>query len=160
MSKKLKTFDLKAALNGEPVLLRDGRKAYVRHYETEQVVDRRGSQLLGIVLIEGNNWTATSWSTQGKWRYEGREGKFDIIGMYPKTRIINGFEVPAPETESPDVYSVFYTPTLSTDAYYGKYEWHNTRQEIEYALKRGLVYLNKEDAVANAKAMLGIDPDV
>lgn len=33
--KTIKPFDLQAALNGEPVMLRGGTKAYVRHCETE-----------------------------------------------------------------------------------------------------------------------------
>ena len=33
---------------------------------------------------------------------DGEDGLLDIIGMWPKTRIINGFEVPAPETQDPE----------------------------------------------------------
>lgn len=39
MNNKLKPFDLQAALRGEPVMLRNGEMAYVRHHETELPVD-------------------------------------------------------------------------------------------------------------------------
>lgn len=157
-TKNLKPFDLEAALSGEPVMLRDGSKAFVRHHETEQVVDE-DSRLWGIVLSEWNACPAASWTTQGAWRYEGGEHELDIIGMYPKTRIINGFEVPAPEEVEPAEGSVYYIPILHIINYYSANQWvGGAMEEIEQRLHRGLVFLRIEDAIANAKAMLGINP--
>lgn len=75
-----------------------------------------------------------------------------------KTRTINGFEVPAPETEEPD-YDTMYWLTSTVDIYFYSYvAWFGNDEDKRW-LERGLVFLNKEDAAANAKAMLGIDPN-
>lgn len=80
------------------------------------------------------------------------------MGMWPKTRIINGFEVPAPETKAPSGNTVYYVSIPHISKYHGANLWGNEKDQVEYCLKRGLVFLNKEDAIANAKAMLGINP--
>lgn len=159
-TKNLKPFDLQAALHGDPVMLRDGSKAFVRHYEAEQKVNDE-SRLFGVVVHEWSTCTVMTWSTQGRF-YGGLVGdsSLDIIGMWTEpriTRIINGFEVPAPETEEPRVDSVYFSTTLLSGELYGDYAWANDNFDLTL-LKRGLVFLTKEDAIANAKAMLGINP--
>lgn len=152
MKTNLKPFDLKAALNGEPVMLRNGRKAYVRHHETELDVPAN-YKLLGY--IEGMGQVA--WREEGF--YLGEESHYyDIIGMYQKTRIINGFEVPAPETKSPDRDTRYFTASHASAEFSSAITWKNGEFD-NLLLERGLVFLNKEDAIANEKAMLGIDPN-
>lgn len=152
-TKNLKPFNLQAALAGEPVMLRIGQKAFVRHHETE-LPTATDEALIGYREHIGL-W---SWSPDGESHFDQDESEYDIIGMWPKTRIINGFEVPAPETEEPEpecgdyylastVYECFYRSEIWTGNYYD-----------DLWLERGLVFLNKEDAIANAKAMLGINP--
>lgn len=155
-TKHLKPFDLEAALKGEPVMLRDGTKAFIRHHETEFPVGD-DFRLFGILCVGLNTYTTTSWTTQGKWRYESEGHEFDIVGMWPKTRIINGFEVPAPEHDAPNVEDEFYIPFLSMEDYCDEFTWVGDKWDSRI-LKRGLVFLNEEDAIANAKAMLGINP--
>lgn len=150
--KKLKPFDVQAALIGEPVMLRDGSKAYVRHHETELDVPAN-YKLLGY--IEGRGQIA--WREKGF--YLGEESHYyDIIGMYPKTRTINGFEVPAPETKEPESLANYYLAVISTEDFYRGETWTGWDSD-RFWLKQGLIFLNKEDAIANAKAMLGIDPN-
>ena len=153
-TKNLEPFDLQAALNGEPVMLRDGYKAFVRHHETELPVGD-GCRLLGYTDGDIN----ISWCVNGSYLLESEdsEDSADIIGMWPKTRIINGFEVPAPETTKPGCGTTYFTSSLTDRTMARRQEWDNTGLDIR-VLKRGLVFLNKEDAIANAKAMLGIDP--
>ncbi len=79
----------------------------------------------------------------------------------PRTRVVNGFTVPAPEVDAPktgDAYWLAHPPNkgwacegvwYQTDATYSSDTW----------LSRGLVFLTREAAVANAKAMCGIDPE-
>lgn len=98
MSYSLKPFDLDAALKGEPVMLRNGSKAFVRHHETELTTAIDGALLGYLDGVRAQMWT---WSTDGASLPNGDESQQDIIGMWPKTRTINGFEVPAPETETP-----------------------------------------------------------
>jgi hypothetical protein len=153
-TKKLKPFDLQAALNGEPVMLRNGRKAFVRHHEYEALI-QGNFNLVGI--IEGRPFYQT-WTSDGS--YDTSRSDLDIIGMYPtsKTRIINGFEVPAPEIKAPDDGDECYIPSVFDAEYCVGIIWGDYAPYDERALSRGLVFLNKKDEIANAKAMLGIDP--
>lgn len=151
--KNLKPFDLKAALNGEPVMLRDGSKAYVRHQETETFIIGN----FNLAGIKEGHQTYLTWTPEGN--YDTHRNEYDIMSMYPKTRIINGFEVPAPEEVEPAKGSAYYIPILHNINYYSANQWiGGAMEEIEQRLHRDLVFLSKEDAIATAKAMLGIDP--
>lgn len=151
-TKNLKPFDLQAALKGKPVMLRNGQKAFVRHHETELPVGD-GCRLLGYTDGDIN----ISWCVNGSYLLES-EDSADIIGMWPKTRIINGFEVPAPEKQALYGGDEYYASSIHDNEYYIKVRWNIRGSWDERALSRGLVFLNKEDAIANAKAMIGIDP--
>lgn len=153
MSKKLKPFDLQAALSGEPVMLRDGSKAFVRHHETELNTDEH-RKLVGYTSIGA----MLTWREDGRFVGRHLEPDGDIIGMYQKTRTINGFEVPTPETEAPAIGSVFFVASCGFKAFVDDNIWRAYDLDLLW-LERGLVFLNEEDAVVNAKAMLGIDPD-
>jgi len=152
---KLKPFDLQAALNGEPVMLRNGDKAYIRHYETELPV-LRSWEVWGIRIYKGSV-DLMNWAHDGRYYLDGEDGLLDIIGMWPKTRIINGFEVPVPEERAPALRSWYLTVDFSEREMILYSLWNNGLIDAAM-LKRGLVFLTKEDAIANAKAMLGIDP--
>ena len=76
-----------------------------------------------------------------------------------KTRVVNGFSVPAPETKAPASNSLYYAALTNREYWIstGGYLWVGDKIDLRF-LSRGLVFLNKDDAVANAKAMCGIDP--
>lgn len=153
-TKNIKPFDLQAALNGEPVMLRDGRKAFVRHHETElnvAVVFR----LTGFVLSKDESISPINWSRHGE--HGGKLDEQDIISMYPKTRIINGFEVPAPEVVEPNRGDLYFVARPSFKDFYESYTWRNDSVDTRY-MERGLAFLTEEDAIANSKAMVGINP--
>lgn len=82
MNKSLKPFDLQTALKGEPVMLRNGMKAFVRHHETELDVATQSS-LIGFFLCKDERISPYAWNQHGKYRVEW-ESDLDIIGMYPK----------------------------------------------------------------------------
>lgn len=151
----MKPFNLEEALTGKAVKLRDGSKAYVRHHETELPVDE-DMRLMGF-LPDGSmvSWRVDGYYDSPKYPTDG-----DIIGMYPETRVINGFEVPAPapETEVPVSHANYYIATPTNECLYSYETWSGCHNHRMYLLERGLVFLNKEDAIATAKAMLGIDP--
>lgn len=153
-TKNLIPFNLEVALKGEPVMLRNDSKAFVRHHETEVVVVE-GWQLWGVVI--GNSSSMVTWTKSGGYNMNGDESGLDIIGMYPKTRIINGFEVPAPETKEPECGVQFYMAAPNFILFHSSYTW-DFHELNKIWLNRGLLFLDKEDAIANAKAMLGIDP--
>lgn len=73
---KYEKFDVKRALAGEPVILRDGSKAYVKYQESELVVKY---PILGFD-VDGYSH---SWDNLGK-VLRGTRHSNDIVGMYPK----------------------------------------------------------------------------
>ena len=151
-TKNLKPFALQAALQGEPVMLRNGDEAFVRYHETE--LDTPIYKLLGYRACG----EYISWREDGIYYDGDSESNLDIIGMWPKTRIINGFEVPAPEIKEPEFGTKYYLASTLNEYFFAEYcTWDGERFEACW-LERGLIFLNKEDAIANAKAMLGIDP--
>ena len=74
-----------------------------------------------------------------------------------KMRVVNGFSVPAPETEIPKANTQLYLANATTPGFCCDFRWVKESYYLSF-LSRGLVFLNKDDAVANAKAMCGIDP--
>lgn len=133
-------------------MLRNGNKAYVRHHETELGVDEI-FKLLGYAA-DGEQ---LSWCDGGNYYTSGGARERDIIGMYPETRIINGFEVPVPETEAPEYDASYYLAAPTRRFFHGREDWVGDTMDKIW-LKRGLVFLSEKDAIANAKAMLGVDP--
>jgi hypothetical protein len=155
---KVKPFDLQAALQGEPVMLRGGEKVYVRHHETE-IDAPKSYKLIGYHACGEH----LAWGEDGSYCTGGHESHNDIIGMWPKTRIINGFEVPVPQAKEPEAKESelgveYYLANTGHEDFYVKCNrWVGAIWEMR-CLERGLVFLNKEDAIATAKAMIGINP--
>ena len=74
----------------------------------------------------------------------------------PRTRVVNGFTVPAPIQEMPkNGDRLFYIHLFYSDWCFEA--CFSRSDEIYYS--RGLLFSTKEAAIANAKAMLGIDPN-
>jgi hypothetical protein len=153
--KNLKPFDLQAALAGKAVMLRNGSKTHVRHHETDLPTEI-DEELLGR-LEDVGSWISWTWCADGKSRSNGSKSPYDIIGMYSETRIINGFEVPAPEKKAPKHNTTYYLASPDMRHFHSCESWDGNTVDKLW-LERGLVFLTAEDAIATAKAMLGIDP--
>lgn len=151
--KTLKPFNLQKALSGKAVKLRNGEKAYVRHYESELPVS--DSQELFGYRANGKRIT---WGLKGNFFPDSSESSLDIMGMYLETHFINGYEVPAPEASPPGLGMACYVPSILSAYLYEKVIYGRVEDTLERWLSRGLVFLDKEDAIATAKAMLGIHP--
>lgn len=81
------------------------------------------------------------------------------IRRKPKTHVANGFTVPKPETAAPELGRLYHVLNLAEDQFSPSfYQWKGDRTDKMF-LSRGLVHLTKEAAIANAKAMCGIDPE-
>ncbi|RZN55727.1 hypothetical protein [Avibacterium paragallinarum] len=97
----MKPFDLKKALEGEPVLLLNGSKAYVLHQFKHK--PNHLKSLLGYKIFTTD--TGKYIESSLEWFADGSSGMPEyntIIGMWeePKPkRFINGIEVPDPVTE-------------------------------------------------------------
>ena len=81
----------------------------------------------------------------------------ELYSIAPKTITVNGFEVTEPEKVAPADGKHVYIADPTHEAFYYTLRWDD--HKIDFAtLRRGIVYLNKDHAIARAKAMLGIDP--
>lgn len=112
----MKDFDLQAALSGEPVVLRDGRKAVVL-LDYRETIGKYGIDYDGEYPLRGfvvsSHGTFLSWGKEGFYDVDNpNEHKADIVGMWEEpapTITIGDMEVPAPMTEKPEVGAAFWT---------------------------------------------------
>lgn len=80
------------------------------------------------------------------------------FSLAPRTHVVNGFKVPAPEIKEPKHKDKYWASDYTEEDWACNYVW----QGLEFdrlAFERRSVFLTKEAAVANAKAEKGIDPD-
>jgi hypothetical protein len=87
----MKEFDLKAALNGEPVSLRDGRKAIIYHRVPDIYTCKNGVKVTYPVVGMTFNTDGTVDNPCAAWMDNGRFtsgwcGK-DIVGMHEEPKI-------------------------------------------------------------------------
>ena len=71
----------------------------------------------------------------------------------PRTIMVNGVEVPAGEKEAPSKGATYYVPDQAEESLAYDFSWSDDDMDARF-LERGLVYLDKESAIARAKAML------
>ena len=71
----------------------------------------------------------------------------------PRTILVNGVEVPAGEKEAPSKGATYYVPDQAEESLAYDFSWGDDDMDARF-LERGLVYLDKESAIARAKAML------
>jgi hypothetical protein len=74
----------------------------------------------------------------------------------PSTKTINGFAVPTPMNKEPARNSMYYYPSVAHLSFFDEKNYVTGWDKSNF--ERGLCFANKEDAIATAKAMLGIDP--
>lgn len=91
----MKEFNLDAALNGEPVMLRNGKKAYIGHKTPDNYVSDNGKEIefpLHGYIIKAYNIIEVPhmfWNINGRAYKDGVDNASDIVGMWeePKIRI-------------------------------------------------------------------------
>ena len=78
----------------------------------------------------------------------------DLGVTITKKLIINGVECTQPQRKPLQRHEQYFiADTAINDMYSGAFNWDDEPQEIKW-LERGLVYLNKEDAIKVATALL------
>ena len=114
--------------------------------ETETPWDRWEWRPIRASVTEWVSGTASlTWSPENEYRRK------------PRTHTVNGFEVPEPMREKPEVGAKFYLPMPSAPDFQAEDMWTDSTW-CDHLLERGLVHATKEAAIQNAKAMLGIAP--
>lgn len=139
----MKEFDLKAALNGEPVMLRNGEKAFVKYNlldEVENLEIRDSVHPLIGYRLQGTYVNTTSWDLSGK-SIHWNTLKYDIIGMYEEPKI-SAEDLPKP-FKPKDGESYFYI-TGGIVEYEDDY-WDSNKFDKSSA-ERGSCYRTREDA--------------
>ena len=82
----MKEFDLKAALNGEPVMLRNGNKAFIlKNIQNTPIIDfKTDYPLIGMVH---NHTVVMTWSLNGQISLGNDCAPYDIIGMFEEPKL-------------------------------------------------------------------------
>ena len=80
------------------------------------------------------------------------------FSLKPKTHTVNGFEVPAPMSEEPEIKDKYFIPDLKCDYFVFGYQYADDATD-RLLFERGLCFHTEAAAAANAKAMLRIDPN-
>ena len=83
----MKKFDLEAALNGEPVKLRNGRKAVVQLDLTEVGANLLTEYPLRGYVLEKEGIDPTCWTKEGKYIFDKGDHINDIVEMWEEPRI-------------------------------------------------------------------------
>lgn len=147
-------FDLNRSLAGDPVILRDGRKAYVRHQETELNAGGLG-QLVGYVETDKPTMAVLSWRVDGL----NARTLSSIVGMYPQYKLIHGVKVPAFPNLEPKEKEVYYSPSIIDEDFYHSVFWDGS-EYVKTLWERGLIYpfteKGRQAAILHAKVLLGL----
>lgn len=77
----MKKFDLKAALNGEPVMLRNGDKAYI-FKDLRTIFELKEKIRYPLVGININRCIVYAWSLDGQVPISSNTAHDDIVGMF------------------------------------------------------------------------------
>ena len=139
----MKKFDLKAALNGEPVMLRNGYKAYIKYNLLDEIKSlnvKIGMYPLVGYRLECNYINSTSWDVLGIAKYSATR-EYDIIGMWEEPKI-SIEDLPKP-FKPKDGESYFYI-TGGIVEYEDDY-WDSNKFDKSSA-ERGSCYRTREDA--------------
>ena len=99
-----------------------------------------------------NMGNGTKW---GSWIHNPEEW---LVRRKQRTHVVNGFTVPAPMDKAPEFGDMYFIPELPDEFFYAEVKWRNDSPDVRW-LKLSLCFSTKEAAIANAKAMLKIDPE-
>lgn len=99
----------------------------------------------------------------GKWSNINKDISIDRLykldgefRVKPKTHTLNGYDVPAPETDAPEVGTEYWVLDSFERDGVCQHSWGGDKCDL-FALQNGL-WLSKEDAIANRKALRGENP--
>ncbi|QDP55704.1 MAG: hypothetical protein Tp138OMZ00d2C19078241_36 [Prokaryotic dsDNA virus sp.] len=80
------------------------------------------------------------------------------LRLKPRTRMMNGFEVPAPLDHEPESRLRYWTIEATSKDGVIDVPWFADADD-QRVLSQGLMFATKEDAIANFKAICGEDPN-
>lgn len=136
----MKEFNLDAALNGEPVMLRDGSKAFIfKNIKNTNVLDfKTDYPLIGMIH---NHAAVQTWSLDGRISLSNDCTNGDIVGMWEEPKI-SVEDLPKP-FKPKDGEPYFYITGGFVE--YENEFWDTNNFDMA-AAERGGCYRTKEDA--------------
>lgn len=143
----MKKFDLKAALNGEPVMLRNGQKAIIYYCVHDNFkFDEKTPDtfpLKGMVFDEKGylDDSSVTWRRSGRFRYS--EDEWDIVGMWEEPKKQISIE-DLPKPFKPNSGESYYYICGRTIGYISKYAEISPFDNL--SAKNGQCFRTKEDA--------------
>ncbi|OOF45156.1 hypothetical protein BKK51_07280 [Rodentibacter trehalosifermentans] len=155
---KLEPFTPEKALAGEPVLLRDGEKAFVIS-DIKSLVPISDYSLVGITP----NGTLLRWNCEGSYWLTTDEDELDIIGMWKEPEPVkpNADGLPKPIRDLMGLEEVWHvaldvildklTPSVVVKPSIGWASWHHTRAS------NGVYYASKENCQKACDLLTGVD---
>ena len=138
----MKEFNLGAALNGEPVMLRNGNKAIILNDARNYFKDIRLNEevLIGFISDVNNQDKFLyhgAWTSDGSW-VSNSVDEFDIIGMWEEPKI-SIEDLPKPF--KPDIGDEFFYLSVGTVQYCSFYSDINAD-----LMRNGQCFSTREDA--------------
>lgn len=148
----MKSFNLDAALKGEPVMLRSGEKAFVLGKCNKPMCTDEA--LIGYYVSTSGHECAMTWMITGQ--IDGEDEQIgDIIGMWEETIRIGNIDVPGPERSPLKYGESYYIPTTYHNIYAIWQAWGDDPCDFR-CLERGLVHKTREAAEKHAKALIAL----
>lgn len=143
----MKPFDLEAAKRGEPLVLRDGRKVrFVAHVPDAHAIQRV------IVVTESGGILAYN-DKNGMARLNCVADGSDLLMAPPPMRSIGGYEYPEPATKPLEDGQTYWVGNPVARCLYVSFIWAGSANDHHF-LRRGLIQLTTEGAIAQATAMI------
>jgi hypothetical protein len=136
----MKEFDLRASLNGEPVMLKNGQKAFVKFNlldDVENLESRDAVYPLFGYRFENNYVYTISWDLSGQSAHWATS-EYNIIGMWEEPKI-SIEDLPKPF--KPDIGDEFFYLSVGTVQYCSFYSDINAD-----LMRNGQCFRTREDA--------------
>ncbi|HII3779277.1 TPA: pyruvate kinase [Pasteurella multocida] len=139
----MKKFDLEKALAGEPVVLQNGYKAFIKFEVPSEYQTHRHSEIMGFFIDNNNCAKRISWNREGKYNSTLNDG-FNIVGMYEEPRPTVTLTLPAPIKTAHHNQEVFKRGNSTIIRFY----FDANRDKHRKMLESGSLFYSEEDAQA------------
>ncbi|MFC0971889.1 pyruvate kinase [Pasteurella multocida] len=142
----MKEFDLEKALASEPVVLRNGKKAFVKFVLENPV--HEGCAVIGYVIDVRGRDSLIGWYKNGLYASCSGDG-LDIVGMWEEPRPTVTLTLPAPIKTARHNQEVFKRGNSTIIRFY----FDANRDKHRKMLESGSLFYSEEDAQAWLDAM-------
>ncbi|UOP51874.1 pyruvate kinase [Pasteurella multocida] len=146
----MKEFDLEKALAGEPVVLRNGDKAFVKFVLENPLFE--DDQVVGFHIDSEGKEEVTSWGNNGV-HIPNTNSIYDIIGMWEEPRPTVTLTLPCPLKSVMAGQRVFYLDLNKQHEQVCSFLFRTDSTYHFNLLKNGGIFSTEEDAQAWFDAM-------